>query len=44
MFKIMKAVDKMGAAQFFSRVDGVRIRGHSLKSKKMRVRRVLRLG
>ena len=44
MFKIMKGVGNMGAVEFFSRVDGVRTRGHSLREKKMRVGAVLRQG
>ena len=42
MFKIMKGMDKIGAVQFFSRVDSLRIRGQSLRVKKMRIRIVLR--
>ena len=48
MFKIMKDVDKIGEVEFFyyyffSRVDSVMSRGHSLMIK-MRVRTVLRQG
>ena len=44
MFKIMKGMDKIGAVEFFSRVDSVSTRGHSFGVKKMIMRTVLRQG
>ena len=43
MFKILKGVDKIGEVECFSRVDSVMtLRTFSLRTKKMRVRTVLR--
>ena len=44
MFKIMKGRDKISEDELFNRVDSDRIRGHSLRVKKRRVKMVARQG
>ena len=44
MFKIMKGRDKISADELFNRGDSDRIRGHSLRVKKRRVKTVARQG
>ena len=42
MCKIMKGIDKISAEELFSRADGDRTRGHSLRLKKRRVKTAVR--
>ena len=42
MFKIMKGIDKISADELFSGVDSDRTRGHRLRVKKRRVKKVVR--
>ena len=41
MFKIMKGIDKISVDELFNRVDSDRIRGHSLRVKRRRVKTVV---